>query len=475
MTGRGPLAVGVDIGTQGVRAVAVDSTGTVVARAAVDHLIQVPFPGWVEQDPRAWWNGLVACVRQLGSVIDLRRVRSVATAATSGTLCLLDADGQPVRPAIVYSDARATREAQVLTGRSRTGRIHPTDALAKAEWVRSHEPEAWGQVRALRPPNDFIARGLTGRLPPFDQTQAAKFGWDPIGMRWDGGIYEAVGLPVPDPTSVVEPGTDIGPISADAASELGLPLGTRIAAGATDGVCGFLACRPVMNQGCTILGTTLVWKTMSQRPATDERAGIYSHRGVGGTWFPGAASNSGGGILNELFPHTTLAYLDTIMPSLPTDGLVYPLSGRGERFPFRNPAAASFRILPAHADERQLYAACLEGVAFVERWGYERLAAAELLDGLRGITSAGGGSNSLPWLGIRASILGRSISVPDEAGSAFGAALLASESLGYPDPLAAAEALVRRSRTVDPLPDLIVPYDEVYRRFREETTARGWV
>jgi sugar (pentulose or hexulose) kinase len=469
----GPVVIGLDVGTQGVRAVAVREDGSVVARASAAHGGQRPFAGAVEQDPRDWWNGVSECIRFIGRDLDLTAVRAISTSSTSGTLCLLDGSGDPVRPALIYSDSRASQEAKELSAIGPLDRpVRETDALAKALWVRRHEPEVWDRVAAIRSANDFIGVKLTGQLPPFDHTQATKFGWDPVAMEWPAERMGHLGLGGGERSPVVEPGTPVGRVSPVACDALGLSTDTAVVAGATDGVCGFLACRPTLRAGCTILGTTIVWKTMASAHVADAD-GIYAHKGLDGSWLPGAASNSGGGILEAVFPGRDAADLDSAL-DLPSGGLLYPLPGHGERFPFHDPEAVSFRILRDGADEAGLFAACLEGVAYVERWGYERLESRELVDPSVGITSAGGATRSDEWLRIRASVLGRPISVPVEPGSAYGAALLAARSLGYDDPLDAAAALVSFRSVTEPIDAWTDRYDDLYSRFREAASARGW-
>ncbi|MFV2063902.1 MAG: FGGY-family carbohydrate kinase [Chloroflexota bacterium] len=465
--------IGLDVGTQGVRAVAVSEDGSVVGRASVAHSSQRPFAGAMEQHPGDWWRGIVSSIRSLGDGLDLTSVRAISTSSTSGTLCLLDASGDAVRPAIVYSDSRARDEAEELSAiEPSAGPVRETDAIAKTMWVRRHEPETWSRVAAMRSPSGFADAALSGRLLPFDHTQATRFSWDALTMQWPRQRLELAGLPRTAETEVVEPGMSIATISTTASAELGLPSDAAVVAGATDGVCGFLACRPDLRVGCTILGTTIVWKTLSSKHVPDGQ-GVYSHKGFGDSWLPGAASNSGGGILESLFPGREPAELERSL-ELPSGGLLYPLPGQGERFPFRDPDAVSFRILPSGENEASLFAACLEGVAYVERWGYERLDSLDLIDPAAGITSAGGATRSEQWLRIRASVLRRPISVPAEPASAYGAALLAAASLGQRDPFETAHELVRFRTTVQPVDEWVDRYDDHYLRFREAASAKGW-
>lgn len=468
------LVLGLDVGTSGVRIVAVAADGTVLAEASSPHVTDRPAVGAVEQDPETWWTGILACFARLGDRVALGRVGAIAVSSTSGSVCLLDADCDPVRPALLYSDGRARDEARELSQMEPLERpVNATDALAKQLWVRRHEPGIWARIAAVRSPVGFVGARLAGRLLPFDHTQATKFGYDPVAMAWPQERLDLIGLVSTAQMIVVEPATSIGTVTTSMAEATGVRTGTAIVAGATDGVAGYLACRPRMHQGCTILGTTVVWKSMVAEHVPDED-GIYSHRGMRGSWLPGAASNSGGGIIEAMFPGADVAALDVDL-SLPSGALLYPLPGRGERFPFRDADAVAFRDLPDETDDRKLFAACLEGVAYVERWGYERLEARGLVDRGLGMVSAGGATRSSTWLRIRASVLGTTISVPADASSAYGAALLAAGTIDHDGPLDAAAAMVRFSTTVEPVEGWVDAYEDGYQRFRDAARSRGWM
>ena len=112
-----PLYIGIDLGTQGARALAVDSAGTVQARAERAFpaaTLRAPQPGWFEQSPLAWREAVLGALGEISQALGSRRaeVAAVAACGTSGTLCLVDASGEPLGEAIMYADTRATAEAE---------------------------------------------------------------------------------------------------------------------------------------------------------------------------------------------------------------------------------------------------------------------------------------------------------------------------------------------------------------------------
>ena len=234
---------------------------------------------------------------------------------------------------------------------------------------------------------------LTGQPAISDYSNALKTGYDLIEERWPAWIDRHLGV-VSRLPSVVAPGSPIGTVSSKAAAETGLPEGLRVVAGATDGTAAFLAsgARRVGDYNTT-LGTTLVFKGISSRICRHPQGVIYCHKLPGGWWLPGAASNVGTDWIGAMFPGADLPAMDSAAAErLPSQCVAYPLVLPGERFPFLAPEARGFFTpdLPGAADR---YAACLQGVALVERLGYQVLDAAAGTSGGE-VYGTGGGSRS---------------------------------------------------------------------------------
>ena len=242
---RGPLAVGLDVGTQGVRVLCVDVDGRVLARA------RQPFAGpdivnAAERAPETWWVAATAALREMVAALgpDRSRIAAISTSATSGTLCALDAGDRPVRPALMYGDRRSVGEAATLNdlasrleGRP-VRRFDSSFSLPKALWLRSAEPAVFARVRRLTSQGDYLLGRLGGDFAVSDYTQALKLGFDVAGERWPAFLETELGFDPATFPSVVEAGTDVGVIRPEAAVATGLPGGTRVVVGMTDGVAG---------------------------------------------------------------------------------------------------------------------------------------------------------------------------------------------------------------------------------------------
>ncbi|MBX6322105.1 MAG: FGGY-family carbohydrate kinase [Rhodospirillaceae bacterium] len=417
------LFLGLDVGTSGVRACAVDAAGEPVATAET----AMPAPRRdgpaVEHDPEVWWQATVDTLHALRGTIDLARLRRIAVDGTSGTLLLVDAAGRPLTPGLMYNDARAAEPAGRIAAVAppESGAHGPTSALAKLLHVLAEGREA-GAAHAVHQA-DWIAGRLTGRQGVSDENNALKLGYDPVARRWPGWL-DALGVPRPLLPTVLTPGLTIGRVSAKAAAALGLSDTTEIVAGTTDGVAAFLATRAAaVGDAVTSLGTTLVVKVMSERPVFAPAQGVYSHR-LGDRWLAGGASNSGGAALLAHFDAATIeALTPRLDPEHPTGLHYYPLPAPGERFPIADPAMPS-RTEPRPADDATFLQALLEGIAEVEALAYARLAEFGAPRPRR-VLSVGGGSRNAAWERIRGRVLGVPVATAARTDAAYGTALLA--------------------------------------------------
>jgi sugar (pentulose or hexulose) kinase len=419
----GDLVLGIDVGTSGVRACAVDAGGNAVGSAAADMVSPRHVGPIVEQEPAVWWEATVAVIGAVGRTVDLSRVRRLAVDGTSGTLLLIDAQGRPCSPGLMYNDARSVSEANRVrvVAPPESGAHGAGSALAKLLHLTSHGVPV-GVCHAVHQA-DWIAGRLAGRFGVSDENNALKLGYDPVMRAWPGWFGD-LDLPHRLLPAVLVPGALIGRIDPDQAAALGLPADTEVRAGTTDGVAAFVATRAAASgDAVTSLGSTLVLKLLSDRPVFSAAQGVYSHR-LGDRWLAGGASNSGGAALLAHFTAAQMAALTPrLRPDRPTGFSYYPLPGPGERFPIADPALQPC-MSPRPPDDATFFQGLLEGIAAIEAMGYERLAALGASP-LKRVVTIGGGARNEAWTAIRASRLGVPVSVAAQTEAAFGAALLA--------------------------------------------------
>ncbi len=481
--------MGIDLGSGGVRVVICDSRGVVAAEAgqgfAPDVDLPPAGPSYHEQDVSQWWPAAQAAIRaalaQAGSVgVSPQAVRALAVTSTSGTLVPLGADRRPLGPALMYNDSRAVAQAEQLNAlaadfNARLGRsFQPSFGLCKILWVAQHDPARFAQVALWAHAGDYLVGCLTGVYDVSDYSTALKTGYDLLEQRWPAFIAQT-GIPLERLPRIVAPGAVIGSVSASAAEATGLALGTVVRAGMTDASAALLAsgaARP--GEWNSTLGTTLVLKGISETLVRDPLGRVYCHLHPLGWWLPGAASSVGGERLRALAAGQSMALLDQQAAARgPSRLVMYPLARRGERFPFVAPDAEGF-VIGQPENDTDLYRACLEGVALVERLCYDVLAELGAPAGER-LYVTGGGSRSAVWNQIRADALGRQLARPEQPESAFGAALLAAAGTLYDDVAQAARAMVRIASVVDPDPAAQAHYDDQYARLVEACRARGYL
>jgi D-ribulokinase len=389
-------AVGIDIGTSGVRAVAVDSEGRPVA--ASESAFKTTGDARM---PAAWWFGVENCINDLLERCALGEIEGIAVDGTSGTLVALDADNSPLGAASLYNDTcddPAIVAAIVEAAPATSPALGATTPLGRAIQLSRQ-----GGIRRIVHQADWIAMRLGHGEAISDENNALKTGYDLATESWPDWLENA-GMSRCLLPRVVRAGAMIGRIGK-AGSALGLPKNTHVHAGTTDGCASFLATGAhQIGDAVTSLGSTLVVKIASDHSINAPRFGIYSHR-VGNLWLVGGASNTGGVVVRSLFSEEQVDELTRkINVNRPTGLDYYPLLRPGERFPINDPHHAP-RLEPRPADDAVFFQGVLEGIAAVEELGYRRLAILGAPQ-LCSVRTVGGGARNLPWREIRQRTLG---------------------------------------------------------------------
>jgi sugar (pentulose or hexulose) kinase len=474
------LWIGIDLGTQSVRALAATDRGEVVGSGAAP-LVSRRSGERHEQDPEAWWTATgEACRGALAGLAAGTEVGGVAVCGTSGTVLLADEDGGALTPGLMYDDARAADEAAranehgaALWERLGYNRIQTVWALPKLIWMLRNE--RGGRRRYLAHQADFVAGRLAGRRVAADLSNALKTGCDTIAERWDTEVMDRLGIPGEALPALARPGTPIGVVGRAGAEHTRIPAGTMIVAGMTDG-CAAQLSAGAMKAGDwnVVLGTTLVLKGTSPALVRDPNGVVYSHRAPDGQWLPGGASNSGAGALTRHLPGMDLEALsERAAQRGPDASVAYPLaSGQGERFPFVAPAARGFFLDDPAGDALETYLALTNGLAAIERLCFDYLDLLGFPTGGR-VSVTGGTSGNDQLNRVRATMLGRELIVPRVTEPAFGMAVLASSAAR---PLAdAVAAMVGVACTYAPDAQDAARCADVYLRLVESLDHRGWL
>jgi len=467
------IFIGLDLGTQGVRGIAVDEGGNPVAESSLVFSSGI-------KDPNYWWDSCATVLGDIFSKINGGNILSIGVTSTSGTVICIDKSGRPLREAFMYNDPEGNVESRVLNERlqeltSKLGyRFNASYALSKIMWIKEHTPEIYDKTRYFLSPTDFINYKLTGIIGITDHTNALKFGFDLVDYVWPRE-FDSLGIDTNKLPKVLKPGEFIGKLDVDRFKSYPLhPI--PVIAGLTDGNSGQIASGAVrIGDMATTLGTTLVIKGVTQKLVRDALGRFYSHlHPEGKSWFPGGSSNVGGEALEKIFPGKDYRELDIKVESIvPTSLIVYPLVRKGERFPFVNPNAEGF-VIGNPNNEEELYAGYLEGVAYTERLCYEMLSKAGVLVG-DSIYTVGGGSKSPLWMKIRANIINKPLKRPKMASSSMGIAILGASKVFYSSLEEAVSRMVRIDLEIEPERSLASYYDERYRKFLDALISREYI
>jgi FGGY-family pentulose kinase len=490
-----PYLLGLDVGTQSLRAALVDRSGRTVAYGVAPIETTYPRPSWAEQDPAQWWSAAREAVGAALAQGDVRpeRIAGISLDCTACTVVACDSGGLPLRTALLWMDQRASREAEEIgaTGdpalRYVSGRVSPEWMLPKALWLKRHEPELYRRADRIVECTDWMMHRLTGDWTLSLNHVAVKWNYARPDGGWPVTLMAAVGLEdLRDkwPERIVPLGQGGASLCTAAAEDLGLQAGTPVAQGGIDAYLGMIGL------GATGAGDVAVIVGSSTCLLAQTRDGVFGS-GAGGC-YPGATveglytleagQTATGSILDWYRRHfagreqaeadargvSVYALLDEQAAATPAgaDGLVVRDDWQGNRSPYKNPHARGVisGLSLAHGPGH-VFRALYEATACGTRHILEDAAAHGLE--VRRIVLGGGGAKSPLWLQILADVLGRPIHLTRETEScALGSAMAAAVGAGlFPDFDAAARAMVAVERVVEPSPALRAVYDDLFGRY----------
>ncbi len=494
--------VGVDIGTYSSKGVLVRDDGTVVASQVTPHALFMPQPGWYEHDAEAtWWHDFVTITRALlaQNRIVAREIAAVGVSSISPAIVPISADGDVLRPAILYGiDTRATQEIaeieQALGGRDAFFQryamtLSAQSAAPKMRWIRTHEPAVWRATRLILSGAGYIVWRLTGAatLDHYDAGAYAPL-YDPARLGWDATFADLV-APVEWMAQPTWTCAIAGQVHAAAAAATGLAAGTPVITGTADAAAEAISAGLAATGDMMIMyGSTVFFIVRTAQPPASRRfwgahflePGSYALAGGMATagsltrWFRDtlgqaemAAEAAGGANA-----YAALARLAGESAPGAHGVLALPYFA-GERTPLNDPDARGLFIGLSLATTRaDLYRALLESVGYaichnLHAMGSEGVTAQRIL-------AVGGGTLNDLWMQMVSDIVGIEQRVPaQQIGAAYGDAMLAAVGAGYfADSAAAVRAWVRSGRVITPDPAQharYVPYYQLYRTLYDQT------
>lgn len=478
------ILLGIDLGTQGLKIILVEAaTAGIVASAGQPVASISRAPGYLEQDPNAWWSGLCQLTRGL-----LREARiapeAIAAIGLSGhmhSIVPLLEDGGVARHCLVWADTRSQYQADSIQARSAQRLWNPAIApysLAKLLWLREHEGAVYDRLATLLFPKDYLRYRMTGQIASDYSDASGSLMWDFANRNWDANLLGQHAIPLDLLPPVFGSADAAGTLSAGAANALGLTRRTIVAYGGGDAACAVVGAGIPDGQTLMINAGTAVQVIEIQDQPTPfhPRTAIryLFELGVDGKTFAIGALNSAGHSLNWwrnlLDPTLAPADLDSLAAAEPSraDGPLFLPYLQGTGTPFlRDGPYGSFVQLSATADTGALTRAVMDGVAFGIRLCAEALVGEAALPRKR-ILITGGLPKSPLIRKILSHVLPAPVTFRDFSDmSALGAAAHAAVAAGM---YASAEAFLADFEygEVRPTaePAMRASYDETYAQFR---------
>lgn len=448
--------VGLDVGTTGVKAVAVSERGDVLARAERGYPLLTPQPGWTEQDPDEWSRATAAALDELGV-----EPVSVGYSGQMHGLVVLDKQDRVVRPAILWNDQRTAAECaeiEDVVGTQRVLELTGNPVLTgftapKLLWLRRHEPKAYARIRRVMLPKDYVRYRVTGDNATDVSDASGTLLFDVAERSWSEAMLDALEIPA-DWLPPARESTDVGGAGDQAAGALGVGI-------AAPGLASI------------VLGTSGVVFAALPKYAPDPGGALHTFcHAVPRTWHSMGVMLSAAGSLQWLSTALGDVAADVLLREAAEwppgcEGLLFQPYLAGERTPHADPdARAAFVGLSLRHDRGALARAVLEGVAYGLRDSLELLRTVGIEPAVG--RASGGGARSTLWLEIVASVLDLPLErTAVEEGAAYGAALLGGVASGvFGDAHEAVTACVRVRDRIDPVPDLRTAYEDGYQRYR---------
>jgi xylulokinase len=484
-----PLLAGIDLGTSGLKVVLLNQSGDVLSIATSNYPILSDTAGRAEQDPRVWWQALRAAFKHALSSCggDSSSLIGIGLSGQMHGIVPLDETDRPLRPAILWADQRGSEEVNRIenivdrsTLLAHTGnRASVSYTAPKILWLRHNEPELFARCRHILLPKDYLRLLLTGEFATEPTDASATLLFDLEKRDWSGFLLDRFEIPRELLPPVVQTLDIVGKLRREAASELGLPVGIPVAAGAGDTPAQAVG-YGVLNPGDALLTLSSGGQLFLVRdqPQIDPQGRVHTLCYITeDRWYLMGALLAAGLALRWLRDQfgrdlADQSYETFLMEAervpVGSDGLLFLPYLLGERTPHMdNNARAVFFGLSLQHDRASATRAVLEGVAFAFRDAL--LVFQEIGIGINELRIGAGGSQSPLWRGILADVLGLPLTRTDaEQGAALGAALLAGIGVGYfKDLVETSTAMVHSVETIIPRPERTAYYDEMFELYRK--------
>lgn len=473
--------IGIDLGTTGVKVIAMDTEGKTAGSATEEYPLLTPGPGWAEQNPGEWWEAVKKSLRKLlrTSGINPASIKGIGLTGQMHGAVFLDGNSEVLCPAILWCDQRTVKECEEITekvGSKKIFEITSNPVLTgfqapKILWLRKNFPSLYAKVSKVLLPKDYIRFLLTGVFAT-DVSDASGTSLLDVGKRrWSEEILGKLGIPEDFLPECFESVEITGEIRGKAAEETGLKKGTPVAAGAGDQAAGGIG-SGVVEEGLfsVSLGTSGVIFGHSEKVVADSKRRLHTFcHAVPGKWHLMGVMLSAGGSFRWLRdnllmePYKTMAGMAEKIKE-GSERLIFLPYLSGERCPHPDPNARGiFFGLSLNHTREHIARAVMEGITFGLKDIMNIMQETCLSPGEE-LRVSGGGSKSVFWCQMMADIFNRkTVRLSSEEGPSYGAAIIAGTGTGiYRDISSACRSLVKEKDVFIPRADKVKIYEDFY-------------
>lgn len=438
------MYLGIDLGTSGVKLVLINDQQETIGQSTAKLTVSQPHPLWSEQNPEDWWQATCFAVNELKKTHakEFSAIKAIGLSGQQHGATMLDAQGNVLRPAILWNDGRAAKECEFFSEKIPNytqiigAKMMPGFTAPKIMWVKQHEPDIYHRIAKVVLPKDYLRFKMTNEFAT-DMSDASGTGWLDIEKRtWSHEMLNASGFSTTHMPQLFEGSAVTSTLSKEIAEAWGLMQTTKVVGGGGDNPAAAMSIN-VIEEGSAFLslGTSGVYFVASDTYKTNHQNGLHSFcHCLPNRWHYMTVHLSAASCLSWFAKSMQISEMELLKEAEnakeSVETLLFLPYLSGERSPHNNPHARGVFFGLSHQTSRaHMTRAILEGVAFAFADGQDAMINAGV--DIQKVFVVGGGAQSLFWGKILASVLNRPLiySKNREVGAAVGAARLAWYSL----------------------------------------------
>lgn len=475
------IYIGIDLGTSAVKILAMDEKGNIKKIVSKSYPLDLPNPGWSEQNPCDWYEKTIEGLKELFLEIDPMTVEGIGIAGQMHGLVTLDEYDNVVRPAILWNDGRSFKESDYLNekiGKDKLTEYTANIAFAgftapKILWMQKNEPELFKKVKKIMLPKDYLVYKLSGSFSTDYSDASGMLLLDVRNKCWSEEMIEICKINENMLPNLYESYEVVGNIKPGINDELGMNGNVKIVAGAGDNAAAAVGTGTVGEGRCNIsLGTSGTIFVSSKNFVVDKYNGLHSfdhsdgYYHLMGCMLSAASCNKWW--MEEILKTENYSEEQKKIEKLGENNVFFLPYLMGERSPHNDPKArAAFIGMSMDSTREDMTQAVLEGVIFGLRDSLE--IAKRLGVNVNSTKICGGGAKSKLWKEMTANILNMAVEVPEtEEGPGYGGAMLAAVGCGvFESVKEAAYKWINVKETIYPNPEIVAKYEKKYQIFKK--------